>query len=184
MIWPPPRPECPPLSPAQPQANSCSGKVAARLPALSSPAVRLLRGPEGDAGAHRPPEPRRRGTRRSPTREPSALGQMCTQVGWLGEEGLEVTPPRLFQLPCWRWRLEKNTCHSAPNFPPVFSTSRARRELRLRCEDKVPGQQLATFEGVVRRSCPAIGCHLVSSWVKQWGHPLPPEGHSCRDPPV
>lgn len=60
LMWPPPRPQSPPLSPSQPQANS-SGKVAARWPALSSPALRLLRGltchgrdaPQPNSGAFR-----------------------------------------------------------------------------------------------------------------------------------
>ena len=93
------------------------GGFAARQSAFCSPVLRLLRGrlpggrTEGDAGAHGSS----RASRARAARQPDAGAfrswanvYLCTKVGWLGEEGLEVTPPTLFQLPCWRWTPEKH----------------------------------------------------------------------------
>lgn len=93
------------------------GGFAARRSAFCSPVLRLLRGrlpggrTEGDAGAHGSS----RASRARAARQPDAGAfrswanvYLCTKVGWLGEEGLEVTPPTLFQLPCWRWTPEKH----------------------------------------------------------------------------
>ena len=168
-----PRPRSPPRSPSQPQANSCSGEVAASRP-RSSPPLRPCRGrlqpPRALGGPRRGSRTARasraRGAPQPKTREPSDLGQMCPKPREVGlGKGSPVGGGDL-----------KNTCYSAPNLRPlVLRTSRTRGELRLGCEHQVPGQQLVTFEGVVGRSCPAL-----SSSVKEWGHPGPPARHSCR----
>lgn len=134
-----------------------------------------------------PPGPRGRGARRSPARKPSGLGQMFVPRGRFARgrrPGSDSS--RAPAAP----QLEVEPGETPATVSPISSgcsqsTSNTQRDLRLRCEDRVPGaQQRDTFEGVVRRSCPATGCHLVLSWIKRRDHPLPLARRLCRDPHV